>query len=77
MVSGQAVALELLSFDCYPVFLDKELSQKFYQGEPSHPTAAAFELSRLFCVDSIRTAARMRPHSQLLHSRCPDSCVWM
>ena len=29
--------MELLSFDCYPVFLDRDLSQKFYQGMPSSP----------------------------------------
>ena len=27
------MALELLSFDCYPVFLSPELKQTYYQGE--------------------------------------------
>ena len=35
------MALELLSFDCYPVFLSPELKQKYYQGAAplKHPEA--------------------------------------
>ena len=73
----QAVALELLSFDCYPVFLSPELKQKYYQGTP-RPLVRSRRLvpSRLAVVK--QGGIRRRPgacrHAMRASQGCLEGC---
>ena len=57
--------MELLSFDCYPVFLDRELSQKFYQGEVLMLSASSVSPGLWLAHDRSQQGRQMQEHLPL------------